>query len=64
MGGNGGQHEDSADPESAGAERKDRTKQVRDLGPSAAAVVKGGRHRQRKDDDGPTVTWDLTENKS
>jgi len=45
-------------------ERKDRTKQVRDLGPSAAAVVKGGRHRQHKDDDGPTVTWDLTENKA
>jgi hypothetical protein len=45
-------------------ERKDRTTKVRDLGRSAAAVVKGGRHRQRKDDDGPTVTWDLTDNKA
>ena len=44
-------------------ERKDRTKNVRDLGPSAAAVVKGGRHRQRRDDDNDdTVTWDLAAN--
>ena len=42
--------------------RNDRSKKVRDLGPSAAAVVKGGRHRQRKDDDNDTVTWDLATN--